>query len=145
MDKLSTIGSKINAAVKYSRENWKQLIKINGNVPSILLLYGKFLVQVLNEKGTDLIKKSKRLALKQLEKKKGGLGDIDNANDPLPMIIVGSNKGEQGYIKKSNLLFSSLFGHYKDEIIDKKINIIMPHIYANNHDRFFNSFLECKD
>ena len=142
MEKLSSIGSKINTSVKSTKDYWRQLSKINSNVPSILLLFGKFLIHVLNEKGTDLIKKSRRLAYKQLELKKDGMADIENLNEPVPMIMVGTHKNEPGYIKKANLHFSSLFGHYREEILDKKITILMPQIYANVHDDYLKAFLE---
>lgn len=142
MDKLSTIGSKINVSVTDTKMQWRGLSKINSNVPSILLLYGKFLIYVLNEQGHDLIKKSKKLAYRQLELRREGLADIENPHEPIPMIMVGNLKGEPGYIKKANLHFSSLFGHYREEIIDKKINMLMPQVYANVHDEYLRQFLE---
>jgi hypothetical protein len=147
MEKLSIIGSKINLAIKNSRENWRQLIKINGNVPSILKLYGKFSIHIMNEKnlGKMLIDRSKKLAIKQLEAVKDGEAEgLEDLSDPVPFSLVGSIKGEQGYIKKVNLLFSSLFGYYKEEIIEKKIKTIMPTIYADNHDKFLQAFLDSR-
>lgn len=142
MDKLSTIGSKINISVSETKLQWRRLSNLHCNVPSILLLYGKFLIYVLNESGHDLIKKSKRLAYRQLELRREGLADIENPHEPIPMIMVGNLKGEPGFIKKANLHFSSLFGHYREEIIDKKINMLMPQVYANEHDQYLRHFLD---
>lgn len=111
-------------------------------MPSILMLYGKFLIHVLNEKGGDLIKKSKRIAYRQLEGKKAEQDDLENLADPVAMLISSTHKGDHGYIKKTNLMVSSLFGHYKEELVDKKINMLMPNIYAAEHDRFLNAFVE---
>ena len=144
MDRLSSIGSKINRAVKKAKDNWKTMIKYDANTPSILMLYGKFLVHVLNEKGTELIKKSKRLAEKQLEIKKEVEDDFSNLLDPVPMILVGSSKNEPGYIKKVNTYFCSTFGHYHEDITDnKKINMLMPGFWADIHDSYLARFMDC--
>ena len=145
MDKLSSIGSKINNAVEKSKENWKEMVKIKSDIPSLLMLYGKFLIHVLNERGTELIKRSKKLAEKHLEAKREGEDDFENWADPCALVEVGYHKLEHGHIKRCNLMFSSVFGHYRDEIVDKKINILMPSIYADVHDSYISSYLETLD
>ena len=76
--------------------------------------------------GRSEVEKAKKLAIRQIERNKGDLDELDKINEPVPLAVVGSHKGEMGYIKKVNLLFSALFGYTKDEIIEKKINQIMP-------------------
>ncbi len=144
MDKLSNIGSKINNAVKQTREYWRQLIKINGNVPSILMLYGKFLVYVLNEKGSDLIKKSKKIAFQNFEENHKLNKDIDSAPDQQATINVGYNKGEPGFMKKVSKNMMRLFGYQKEELLEKKINMLMPSVYSDVHDKYLTHFLECR-
>ena len=60
----------------------------------------------------------------------------------MPYAFVFSSKDEIGTVKKVNLLFTSLFGYPRDEIIDKNINLIMPEIYANSHDMFLRRYIE---
>ena len=57
-------------------------------------------------------------------------------------IVVRATRDEVGSIMRANLLFSSLFGYSKEEILNKKINAIMPELYAANHNDFLNRFLE---
>ena len=57
-------------------------------------------------------------------------------------IVVRATRDEAGSIMRINLLFSSLFGYSKEEIINKKINILMPELYAMNHNDFLNRFIE---
>lgn len=90
--------------------------------------------------GKDLVEKAKKLAIKLIERNKNDNSHFEKINEPIPVAVVGSYKGEIGHIKKVNLLFSSLFGYTKDEIMDKKINTIMPELYANNHDKFMSNF-----
>lgn len=57
-------------------------------------------------------------------------------------IVVRATRDEVGSIMRANLLFSALFGYSKEEILNKKINILMPELYAVNHNDFVNRFLE---
>lgn len=57
-------------------------------------------------------------------------------------VVVKATRDEVGSIMRANLLFSSLFGYSKEEILNKKINILMPELYAANHNDFLNRFLE---
>lgn len=57
--KLNDIGSKISAAVQTVEDNWVKLIKVNPNNPVAMKLYGKFLLEIINDKegGDDLLEK----------------------------------------------------------------------------------------
>ena len=57
-------------------------------------------------------------------------------------IVVRATKDDAGTVVRVNLLFSALFGYSKEDIITKKINILMPELYALNHNDFLNRFLE---
>lgn len=57
-------------------------------------------------------------------------------------IVVRATRDEAGSIVRVNLLFSSLFGFSKEEVLGKKINLLMPEIYSANHNDFLNRFLE---
>ena len=89
------------------------MIKINANVPSVLKLYGKFCIYVLNEKSTGrhLVERSRKIALQMIELDKKEVDDIDKLSEPIPMVVVGAYNTDLALIKKINLLFSSLFGY----------------------------------
>lgn len=57
--KLNDIGSKINSSVQYVEDNWAKLMKINANNAKAMRLYGKFLIEIINDKeaGDDLLEK----------------------------------------------------------------------------------------
>lgn len=41
-----------------------------------------------------------------------------------------------------NSLFTTFFGYSKEELIGKKINLILPKIYHNVHDKYIKGFIE---
>jgi len=57
--KLNDIGSKINTAIHHVDETWGRIQKINENSQKALRLYGKFLLEVINDKeaGDKIIEK----------------------------------------------------------------------------------------
>ena len=140
MQKLSSLGSKIDSAINNSKTHWKSLVKLKQDNPSFMMLYGKFCVHVLNEKGDDLIRKSKKMAYQQLESMNKKFDDIDNLADPVACLLTGSSKNELGYGKKINSIFIGLFGLYTDDIVEKKINILMPKLFSEVHDAYLKLF-----
>lgn len=40
-----------------------------------------------------------------------------------------------------NVAAATLFGYNKSEIMNRKINVLMPNIYAKHHDSFIEAFL----
>jgi len=57
--KLNDIGSKINSSVHNVEENWNKLLKINASNAKAMRLYGKFLIEIINDKeaGDELLEK----------------------------------------------------------------------------------------
>jgi len=57
--KLNDIGSKINASIQTVEENWTKLLKVNPNNVNAIKLYGKFLLEIINDKegGDALLEK----------------------------------------------------------------------------------------
>ena len=50
MAKLNDIGSKINISVAQVDEHWNKLQKISANMPKAIRLYGRFLIEIINDK-----------------------------------------------------------------------------------------------
>lgn len=47
-----------------------------------------------------------------------------------------------GSVLSTNSLFTAYFGYSKEEIVGKKINILMPLKYAENHEKYMSSFFD---
>lgn len=50
LSKLNDGGSKINSSVQNVEENWIKLMKINPNNAKAMRLYGKYLIEIINDK-----------------------------------------------------------------------------------------------
>lgn len=70
-------------------------------------------------------------------KKQELVNNLSVVTQPIAHAIISNKKGERGVIKQVNALFCILFGLQRDEILNKKINIIMPKIYSDIHDGVF--------
>jgi hypothetical protein len=62
---LNDIGAKINFSIQQVEEQWNKLQKNTQNLPKAMRLYGKFIMEVLQDKdyGEELLEKSRRLQL----------------------------------------------------------------------------------
>ncbi len=58
----------------------------------------------------------------------------DVMNEPIAIAEISNKKNEYGTIKNINLLFAMLFGYSREEIIKKKIDLIIPVAYSSVHD-----------
>lgn len=42
----------------------------------------------------------------------------------------------------ANSLFTTFFGYQREELVGKKLNIIVPQVYHEVHDKYIKSFIE---
>jgi hypothetical protein len=70
--KLNETGSKINSSMTQIEKTWNELMKISDQQADALKIYGKFLIEIVNdeENGEALIKKAQILSLDKTNKKK---------------------------------------------------------------------------
>jgi len=144
--KLNDIGSKINSSVHNVEENWNKLLKINASNAKAMRLYGKFLIEIINDKeaGDELLEKARNISNVQSNKKAiqmvGAAGD-DYNSDATPTVWVSGEQDKNGMITGINLAAASLFGYNKTELLNRKVNVLMPQIYGKHHDSFLENYL----
>jgi len=144
--KLNDIGSKINSSVHNVEEHWNKLLKINANNAKAMRLYGKFLIEIINDKeaGDDLLEKARNLTNVQANKKiiqmSGANGD-DYSSDATPTVWVSGEQDKFSVITGINLAAASLFGYNKTELLNRKVTVLMPSIYGKHHDSFLENYL----
>jgi len=144
--KLNDIGSKINSSVHNVEENWNKLLKINASNAKAMRLYGKFLIEIINDKeaGDELLEKARNISNVQSNKKAiqmvGTAGD-DYNSDATPTVWVSGEQDKSGMITGINLAAASLFGYNKTELLNRKVNVLMPQIYGKHHDSFLENYL----
>lgn len=145
LSKLSEVGTKINKCSNSVEDLWKKINKISNSIPKAMRLYGKFLIEVKNDRsvGEDLVSRALQILLKK-KNKKSNVKENDNRDislDDLPTISVSGDADRLGIIIGINTACSVLFGYNKNELINRKVNILMPSLYAKFHDSFLDSYL----
>jgi len=144
--KLSDIGSKINFSVQYVEDNWSKLQKINSNNTKAMRLYGKFLIEILNDKegGDEFLEKARNIANVLANKKFMNLGGVTNDefnNEAMPTISISGEQDNYGIITSCNLQASSIFGYNKTELINRRVNVLMSQVFSKYHDSFLENYL----
>jgi len=155
LGKLDTTGIRINATIVQVQEHWEKLQKINPNVPKALKLYADYLVEILNdaEEGTELLARAKDNELVKNNYASNLVGDAAalgmgelcatmGGADGTPCIIASGDSGKVGDIMQFNLSACRIFGYTKAELTGKKINILMPELYAKFHDSVLQHAIE---
>ena len=98
-------------------------------MPKPMRLYGKFINEILNDKdqGEELLKRA-RLLMSNKDKQINvlSLNRDEDCDDATPMIIMATDGDKMGVISQVNLTAASLFGYSKTELINRKVNVLMP-------------------
>ena len=100
-------------------QNWCDLNRLIQN-PKIMRLYGKFQLEILNDKeqGEEKLTQSRNLITMKTDKKKMPYGGSDEcSNDSTPTIILSTDQDKIGTITQINLTAASLYGYSKTELI----------------------------
>ena len=155
--KMDTTGVKINSTILIVQEKWEKVQKINPNVPKALKLYSDYLIDILNnnEEASDIISKLKgnkfirnAYTALSIDSAALGMGEICatmGGADGTPCIVADGNPGKIGEIYQFNLSACRLFGYTKAEFAGKKINFLMPELYAKYHDTILQQSIDKND
>lgn len=69
----------------------------------------------------------------------GGVGGM-NLQDGSPLIYISGENDRLAQISNINLSACRIFGYLrKEELLGKNIKVLMPPLYAQNHDEFIRS------
>jgi len=151
---LSDTGSKINTIIAEIEEHWTHIQKLSPNHPDALRMYGKFLTEILNDKeaGQELFSKEKENTGYKIPLtstfSKGGKSASNPAERWLnrigeyPCILASGQYNKFGEIMLSNLEVSRTFGYTQMELQGKKMEILMPKLYAKRHDALVKASLQ---
>lgn len=92
LGKLNEIGIKINQSVSMVDEIWNKVKKMSSNLPKASRLYGKYLIEVINDKdaGEDLLKRAKNIQNANTHNHKIQIftSNEDIAQESYPTIII---------------------------------------------------------
>lgn len=141
--RLSSIGNGINFNIKNAKENWAKLYKLNSSIPSVLRLYSKFLVNIVNEKetGKKLMDQFRVLLLKQQELLASDYSDLEHIHTNTPLAVFHFQANEAGgLIRRVNKFFCAFSGWTEEELIGQKMEFYMPNILKSLRSTLISSF-----
>ena len=93
LNKLNDFGVKIHNSVTSVEDHWAKLQKISPNMPKAMKLYGKFLMEIINDKeaGEEFLEKARNLINTNSKKKNAAIhltGNEDISDNSTPTIFV---------------------------------------------------------
>ncbi|KAL4432303.1 hypothetical protein ABPG74_011062 [Tetrahymena malaccensis] len=141
LGKLSEIGYKINVVNSLASEQWNKLQQTDSNVPSMMRLYAKFMIEILNDKegGEQILLRLGDMNSRNSNKKGSAL--IDLSSESKPTIFISAEDDSFGIITNINLAASGQLGYNKMEILNRNVKVLMPQMYSKFHDNFLETYL----
>ena len=70
-----------------------------------------------------------------------GMVNSENNCDATPTVWVSGEQDKFGVITGINLAAASLFGYSKTELVNRKVQILMPEVYGKHHDLLLEHYL----
>lgn len=113
-------------------------------------LFGKFLTEIINDKeaGEEYLDRARNVLNINSKKKNNAInltGNEDISDNSTPTIFVSGDLEKLGIITSVNLSCSSIFGYNKSELINRNIKIMMPPLYAKNHDQYIEHYIQTNE
>ncbi|CAD8148074.1 unnamed protein product [Paramecium pentaurelia] len=143
--RLMHIGAMITKVSNQVMEKHQEMSKKNSLGFADLKTLANFYYQVFNDSFMgQILKNQHKLAKQQLQVKVEDEDLIENniEKHPIPFLQVCARKSEIGKIINLNSLFTTFFGYQKEELRGKSINILMPKVYAEQHDNYLIEFFD---
>ena len=150
--KLYKLGEKLNFYLKEINHLWEDNLKnkkIESENENNAVLYSKFLREVIwDQKKSEIIQKKineehNADGFRKLDEAKSHLDNFESLLDSQDFVIfVNSNeRGKCNIMQFSNSLIN-LIGYQKQEIINKPLEILMPSIFVDGHDKVVEEYIK---
>ena len=147
--KLNDIGAELNALIEKIENTFEKLYETKNNDLTIIKLYESYVRNILNDK-----EKSEKyynismnlIADNKIENREKDYSNFDlkilNETDEYNFLIISANDENLGTIINISLSACPILGYHKNELIGKNMNILIPEIYHNIHNKLFNKITE---
>jgi len=150
--KLYKLGEKLNYYLKEINHLWDDNLKnkkIESENENNAVLYSKFLREVIwDQKKSEIIQKKINEehnveGFRKLDEAKSHLDNFESLLDNQDLVIfVNSNeRGKCNIMQYSNSIIN-LIGYQKQEIINKPLEILMPSIFVDGHDKVVEEYIK---
>ena len=151
--KLYNLGQKLNLYLKEINNLWDNELKqkkIDSENQGIIQLYSRFLKEILwnKKKSEEITKKVNDEHLHHHENKKITEDNLQGSNietdleNPDYIIYATSNEKGECTIGQCTNSIVNLLGYMKSEIVGKKIEVLMPKIFAEGHARMLSETIK---
>ena len=145
--KLNDIGEKINTLIDLIDENFNKLHRVKSDDVKVLNLYIGFLKHILNNKKKydelkhilDSLSNVDKIQDKEIDFSNFDLKVLNNS-DQYKYIIISADDNNLGVILNISLNACIIFGYTKNELIGKKINILIPQIFHKQVEKYLKNY-----
>jgi PAS domain S-box-containing protein len=139
-DKLESVAAEICECMDVSRKSLQRMVMLNPKSPFYRKLYSQFLINIANDEDSAKRQLTRAMELESEDEAKLTLNDSSKC-----IIIVSGEKDCLGEILEANNRTCQVFGVSADEIIGKKINLLMAKPYAQCHNSRMLNYIEKKE
>ncbi|EGR33913.1 PAS domain S-box family protein [Ichthyophthirius multifiliis] len=107
LGKMNEIGFKISASIQQVEEQWNKMKKITNGIPKAMRLYGKYMIEILNDKeqGEELLQKARVVHNSNNNNRKVTLAAVAQG-----LQFVGSFRVEKAH-RKVSYIYTDPSGH----------------------------------
>ena len=126
-------GMKMHYSINHVEDHLNKLQRVNPNMAKALNLYGKYMIEIINDKdiGQEYLDKARSIANVHYNKK-SKFGDFSSIEDishnSNAMLVVSGEPEKLGTVISVNLACSTIFSYEKSEMINRDIKLFMPNI-----------------
>ncbi|CAD8104910.1 unnamed protein product [Paramecium sonneborni] len=145
LGKLYDVGTRMMYVDKMLEDSWKRIIKMNLDVPpNLMMIYSRYLVDILYDKQSaeEVLERLKNFYSVNMDRGKITTNINDFPNESTSLISISAEDITFGRIIGLNMSASKMFGYSKSELINRKVNILMPNVFAQSHDQFMETYLQ---
>ena len=143
--KLNDIGAELNVLIENTDKVFEKLREFKNNDLTIIKLYESYARYILNDK--EKYEKYYNISMNLGGDNKIINKDIDFSNydlnilsgdDEFKILVISANDENKGNIINITLNGCLIFGYHKNEIVGKNMNILIPELYHQIHNKIFN-------
>lgn len=114
-------------------DRYQKVVKMNIDVPpNLMLIYSRYLIDILYDKenAEEILDRLKNFYSINMDRGKITNNINDFPNESTALISISAEDAAFGRIVALNMQASKMFGYSKSELFNRKINSLMPNVFA---------------
>ncbi len=142
--KLYEVGTRMMYIDGLLEDSWQRILKMNIDVPpNLMMIYSRYLCDILYDKESaeDVLERLKNFYSVNMDRGKITNNINDFPNESTALISISAEDMTFSRIIGLNMSASKIFGYSKSELINRKVNVLMPNMFSAQHDYFLETYL----